>query len=47
MWSTKSAAALLKPTKEQDMEYLIPVAVVSMIALYALIIVGCLQQPEW
>jgi len=29
------------------MEYLILVAVVSMIALYALIIVGCLRQPEW
>jgi len=29
------------------MEYLIAVAVVSMIALYALIIVGGLRQPEW
>jgi hypothetical protein len=29
------------------MEHLIPVAVVAMIALYALIIVGCLKQPEW
>lgn len=29
------------------MEYLILVAVVVMIALYALIIVGCLRQPEW
>jgi hypothetical protein len=29
------------------MEYLILVAVVSMAALYALIIVGCLKQPEW
>jgi hypothetical protein len=29
------------------MEYLILVAVVSMIGLYALIIVGCLRQPEW
>ena len=29
------------------MDYLILVAVVSMIALYTLIIVGCLKQPEW
>ena len=29
------------------MEYLILVAVVSMMALYALIIVGCLKQSEW
>jgi hypothetical protein len=47
MWSTRSVAALLKPTKEQYMEYLILVAVVAMAALYALIIIGCLKQPEW
>jgi hypothetical protein len=29
------------------MEYLIAFALVSMVALYALIIVGCLRQPEW
>jgi hypothetical protein len=29
------------------MEYLILVAVVSMMALYAVIIVGCFKQPEW
>jgi hypothetical protein len=29
------------------MEYLILVAVVSMMALYAPIIIGCLKQPEW
>jgi hypothetical protein len=29
------------------MEYLILAAVVSMMALYALIIIGCLKQPEW
>ena len=29
------------------MEYLISVAVVSVMALYALIIVGCLKRPEW
>jgi hypothetical protein len=29
------------------MEYLISIAVVSMMALYALIIVGCSKQPEW
>ncbi len=37
----------LNPTKEQKMEYLIFGAVGAMIALYALIIVGCLKQPEW
>jgi hypothetical protein len=47
MRSTKCVAALIKLTKEQSMEYLILVAVVSMMALYALIIVGCLKQPEW
>jgi len=46
-WSTRFLAALEKRTKEQSMEYLILVAVVSMIALYALIIVGWLKQPEW
>jgi hypothetical protein len=38
-------------TKAQNeaiiMEYLILVAVAAMMALYALIIVGCLKQPEW
>jgi hypothetical protein len=29
------------------MEYLILLAVVSMMALYTLIIVACLKQPEW
>jgi hypothetical protein len=29
------------------MEYLILGAVVVMMALYALIIFGCLKQPEW
>jgi hypothetical protein len=29
------------------MDYLILVALVTMTALYALIIVGCLKQPEW
>ena len=37
---------LPKGKKEITMEYLILVAVVSMMALYALIIVGCLKQPE-
>src|SRR6266498_6051015 len=45
--STKPIVALLKPIKELVMEYVILVAVVSMMALYALIIVGCLKQPEW
>jgi len=39
--------ALRKPVKEATMEYLILLAVVSMMALYALIIIGCLRQPEW
>jgi hypothetical protein len=38
---------LTKGIKEQVMEYLILAAVVAMMALYALIIVGCLKQPEW
>jgi hypothetical protein len=38
---------LTKGTKEQNMGYLILVAVVAMMVLYALIIVGCLKQPEW
>ena len=29
------------------MEYLIAVSVVSMMALYALIIARCLKKPEW
>jgi hypothetical protein len=29
------------------MEYLILIGVGAMMALYALIIVGCLKQPEW
>jgi hypothetical protein len=29
------------------MEYLIVVAVISVMALYALIIVGCTKHPEW
>jgi hypothetical protein len=45
--STKPTVALLRAKKEITMEYLILVAVVSMMALYALIIVGCLKQPEW
>ena len=45
--STKLIVALLNPVKEINMEYLILVAVVAVMALYALIIVGCLKQPEW
>ena len=47
MGSTKAAARLPKPNEEITMEYLILAAVASMMALYALIIVGCLKQPEW
>jgi hypothetical protein len=36
-----------KSKKEQCMEYLILGALVAMMALYALIIVGSLKQPEW
>jgi F0F1-type ATP synthase membrane subunit c/vacuolar-type H+-ATPase subunit K len=39
--------AVPKRKNELSMEYLIVTAVVSMMALYALIIVGCLKQPEW
>jgi len=35
---------LTKRTKQQSMEYLILVAVVSKMALYALTIVGCLKR---
>jgi len=45
--AAKPGIALLRPVKEQSMEYLILVAVLTMMALYALIIVGCLKQPEW
>ena len=45
--SAKPMIALRKLLKEATMEYLILVAVVSMMALYALIIIGCLRQPEW
>jgi hypothetical protein len=47
MCSTKLMVRLLKPKKEITMAYLILVAVVAMMVLYALIIVGCLKQPEW
>jgi hypothetical protein len=43
----RNPSAPYKHIKEQSMEYLILAAVVSMMALYALIIVGCLKQPEW
>jgi hypothetical protein len=46
-WSLKQVEALPTRIKEQSMEYLILVAVVSIMALYAVIIVGCLKQPEW
>jgi len=45
--SAKFIVAVMNSIKEVVMEYLILVAVVSMMALYALIIVGCLKQPEW
>jgi len=41
------ACRLTKEIKEQSMEYVILLAVVAVMALYALIIVGCLKQPEW
>jgi len=43
----KMACRLTKEIKEQSMEYVILLAVVAVMALYALIIVGCLKQPEW
>ena len=45
--SRKRIFPLVKPEKEISMENLILVAVIAMMALYALIIVGCLRQPEW
>jgi len=36
-----------KDNKGANMEYLIIAAVVSMMELYALIIVGCLKHAEW
>jgi uncharacterized membrane protein len=46
-WSGRAVAALLRTKKEQHMEYLILIGVVAMMVLYAVIIVGCLKQPEW
>jgi hypothetical protein len=43
----KPSASYQKHIKEVTMEYLIILGVVSMMALYAGIIVGCLRQPEW
>lgn len=43
----KRGRRLTKRTKEQIMEHLILVAVVLVMALYALIIVGCVKQREW
>ena len=31
----------------EQMEYLIVIGVIAMMALYAVIIAGCLKQPEW
>jgi hypothetical protein len=45
--SAKPIVGLMNCIKEVRMEYLILLAVVSMMALYALIVVGCLKQPEW
>jgi len=47
MRSAKQVGALQKLIKEQIMEYLILLAVVAAMALYALIIVVCVKQPEW
>jgi ABC-type transport system involved in cytochrome c biogenesis permease subunit len=47
MQSAKLIVALVNHIKEASMQYLILAAVVGMMALYALIIVGCLKQPEW
>jgi len=43
----KRGRRLTKRAKEQIMEYLILVAVGLVMALYALIIVGCVKQREW
>jgi hypothetical protein len=36
-----------EPSEVTKMEYLIVLGVVSMMALYVLIIARCLKQPEW
>jgi hypothetical protein len=41
------SASYQKHIKEVTMQYVILLSVISMMALYALIIVGCLKQPEW
>ena len=45
--SAKFIGAVNEPHQGGRMEYVILAAVVSMMALYALIIAGCLKQPEW
>jgi hypothetical protein len=47
MWSAKLVVALINSIRRQIMEDVILIAVITMMALYALIIVGCLKQPEW
>ena len=44
--STRFLAAVVR-LKGGRTEYLILAAVVAMMTLYALIIIGCLKQPEW
>jgi hypothetical protein len=46
-WSAKPVVALINTIRRQIMEDVILIAVLTMMALYALIIVGCLKQPEW
>jgi hypothetical protein len=36
-----------KEIEVKKMEYLIVIGVVAMMALYVVIIAGCLKQPEW
>jgi hypothetical protein len=43
----ESRLPITKTHKGVRMEYFVLIAVVAMMALYALIIVGCLRQPEW
>jgi hypothetical protein len=43
----KVIVAVNTSQKGGRMEYLIMSAVLLVMALYALIIVGCLKQPEW
>jgi hypothetical protein len=47
IWRAAPAATVTLSIEEVNMGYLIAVAVLAMMSLYALIIVRGLSQPEW